>query len=144
MRICYKYIKMLKEVQNVSSCLQKKDTKLILNEKRKQKKNCRKKKKIFSFEKKLSREEGRKKWKSRECKKRKMRVKCWNCFWNEEGTLDCDIKILFFSLLFLISSAISMLSILLLLFFFENAKFSLAYIFFLPHFFRLYSLTQGG
>lgn len=52
MRVCYKYIKMLKEVQNVSSCLQKKDTKLILNEKRKQKKNCRKKKKIFSFKKK--------------------------------------------------------------------------------------------
>lgn len=48
------------------------------------------------------RSETEKRWKSRECKKRG-----WNCetaFRNEEGTLDCDIKnikILFFSLLFL-------------------------------------------
>lgn len=49
----------------------------------------------------LKRSAKKKRWKSRECKKNE--GECWNCFRNEEGTLDCDIKILLFFLLFLSS-----------------------------------------
>lgn len=111
----------------------------------KKEKNLLKRKENFSFKKNFVESKKKKEGKNENqgsVKKRKMRVKCWNCFWNEEGTLDCDIKILFFSLLFLISSAISMLSFILLFFFsFKNAKVSLAYFFsFLISFVFIHSL----
>lgn len=67
---------MLKEVQNVSSCLQKKDTKLILNEKRKQKKLPKKEENFLVQKKNLVERKEEKNENQGSVKKRKMRVKC--------------------------------------------------------------------